>query len=123
VDEGYSYGGDRTREVVLEPVAGGRFFDRFVNGNELRVVTVMVCSPPERIVFTWRSPDWQAETEVDVRFHADDIGTAVELEHRGFERLGPDGAAIAKRWANGWPRLVEAYATRAGRSDGGQLRP
>jgi hypothetical protein len=64
-------------------------------------------------LFTWQSPDWLAETEVDVRFRPVDGGTAVELEHRGFERLGPDGAAIARRWGGGWPQVVRAFATRA----------
>jgi uncharacterized protein YndB with AHSA1/START domain len=113
LDEGYSYGGDRAREIFLEPTEGGRFYERFVDGDELQVGTVTVCSPPDRVVFTWRSPDWLAETEVDVCFRAVEGGTAVELEHRGFERLGPDGAAIARRWGSGWPRVVQAFATRA----------
>jgi uncharacterized protein YndB with AHSA1/START domain len=86
-----------------------------VDGDELQVGTVRVCAPPDRILFTWRSPQWQAETEVEVRFLAQDVGTTVEVEHRGFERLGPDGEAIARRWAGGWPRVVQAFATRAAR--------
>ena len=76
-------------------IPGGRFFERFVDGDELQVGTVMSCSPPDRIVFTWRSPQWRGDTEVDVRFMADNTGTSVLVEHRGWERLGPDGAAIA----------------------------
>jgi uncharacterized protein YndB with AHSA1/START domain len=113
LDEGYSYGGDRSRDIFLEPVEGGRFYERFVDGDELQVGTVRVCTPPHRILFTWRSPEWQAHTEVDVRFLAEGLGTRLQLEHRGFERLGPDGAATAKRWAGGWPRVVQAFATRA----------
>jgi uncharacterized protein YndB with AHSA1/START domain len=115
LQEGYSYGGDRAREIVLEPMEGGRFYERFVDGDELQVGTVRVCTPPDRILFTWRSPHWQAETEVEVRFLPQDVGTTVEVEHRGFERLGPDGKAIARRWAGGWPRVVQAFATRAAR--------
>jgi len=113
LQEGYSYGADRAREIVLEPAEGGRFYERFVDGDELQVGTVRVCSPPDRILFTWRSPDWRAETEVDVRFVAEDPGTIVQLEHRGFERLGADGESIARRWAGGWPRVVRAFAARA----------
>jgi uncharacterized protein YndB with AHSA1/START domain len=114
LEEGYSYGGDRAREIFLEAVEGGRFYERFVDGDELQVGTVTVCSPPDRILFTWRSPDWRAETEVDVRFLAQRDGTNVEVVHRGFDRLGPDGEAIARRWGSGWPRVVRAFATRAG---------
>ena len=110
LDEGFSYGGDRAREIFLEPFEGGRFFERFVDGDELQVGTVVVCSPPDRVVFTWRSPDWQGETEVEVRFIADRSGTNVQLEHRGWERLGFDAAGIASQWASGWPRVLAVFA-------------
>jgi uncharacterized protein YndB with AHSA1/START domain len=113
LQEGYSYGSDRAREIFLEPTQGGRFYERFVDGDELQVGTVRVCSPPDRILFTWRSPDWRAETEVEVRFIGDDLGTSVHLEHRGFERLGAEAQAIARRWAGGWPRVIQAFAARA----------
>jgi uncharacterized protein YndB with AHSA1/START domain len=113
LEEGYSYGGDRAREIFLEPTEGGRFYERFVDGDELQVGTVRVCSPPDRILFTWKSPDWQAKTEVDVRFVAEDLGTTVQLEHSGFERLGPDGESIARRWGRGWPRVIQAFTARA----------
>jgi uncharacterized protein YndB with AHSA1/START domain len=112
LQEGYPYGGDRAREIFLEPAEGG-FYERFVDGDELQVGTVRICSPPDRILFTWRSPNWQAETEVEVRIIADDLGTSVHLEHRGFERRGREGQAIARRWVGGWPRVVQAFATRA----------
>jgi uncharacterized protein YndB with AHSA1/START domain len=113
LDEGYAHGGDRAREIFLEPVEGGRFFERLVDGDELQVGTVLVCSPPQRIVFTWRSQDWVAATEVDVRFTPLDDGTMVQLEHRGWDRLGPDGDELARRYASGWPRVVQAFAERA----------
>ena len=62
LDEGYSYGGDRAREIHLEPRVGGRFFERFVDGDELEVGHVIVCDPPNRIVSTWS--DWACATEV-----------------------------------------------------------
>jgi uncharacterized protein YndB with AHSA1/START domain len=111
--EGYTYGGDRAARIFLEATEGGRFYERFVDGDEFQVGTVRVCSPPHRILFTWRSPEWPAETEVDVRFVADGGGTTVHLAHSGFERLGPEGASIARRWEGGWPRVVQAFATRA----------
>jgi uncharacterized protein YndB with AHSA1/START domain len=115
LDEGYSYGGDRAREIFLEPMVGGRFYERFVDGDELQVGTVTACSPPDLILFTWSSPDWPASTEVEVRFIAETGCTAVELEHRGFEKLGPDGRDIARRWGGGWPRVIQSFATRADR--------
>ena len=79
LDEGYSYGGDRAREIFLEAVEGGRFYERFVDGDELQVGTVTVCSPPDHILFTWRSPDWRAETEVDVAFSPNGMAPTLRL--------------------------------------------
>jgi uncharacterized protein YndB with AHSA1/START domain len=117
LDEGFSYGGDRAKEIFLEPRVGGRFYERIVDGDELQVGTVVACTPPERIVFTWRG-HWQAETEVEVSFSPRAEGTIVEVEHRGFDRLGADGAAAARRWAGGWPRVVRAFADRANQARG-----
>ena len=107
--EGYSYGGPRAKEIFLEPEVGGRFYERFVDGDEIQVGSVIECRPPHRILFTWRSPEWAAETEVDVRFSHQSGETLVELEHRGFERLGADGHAMARQWNSGWPRVIQAY--------------
>jgi uncharacterized protein YndB with AHSA1/START domain len=113
LDDGFSYGGDRAHAIVLEAVPGGRFFERFVDGDELQVGTVVECEPPGRVVFTWRSPEWPAETEVEVRFLADPSGTNVELAHRGWERLGADAETLARQWRNGWPRVVACFARHA----------
>lgn len=112
LEEGYSYGGDRAKEVHLEPRLGGRFYERFVDGDEFDVGRVIVCQPPDRIVFTWRDPDWTAQTEVEVTFVAQGSGTHVSLWHRGFDRLGPGWESIAARWAGGWPRVIHAFAQR-----------
>lgn len=113
LEEGYSYGGDQAKEIHLEPRVGGRFFERFVDGDELQVGRVTQCDPPHRIVFSWRDPDWTGETEVDVTFNADADGTSVSLTHRGFDRLGPDGEAIAASYGGGWPRVMERFTQRA----------
>jgi len=123
LDEGYSYGGSRAKDIVLEPTVGGRFYERFVDGDEIQVGTVVECRPPHRIVFTWRSPEWTADTEVEVRFVPRGEGTLVELEHRGFDRLGPEGRAMARRWNGGWPRVIQAYGTRAAHAAGGGPAP
>jgi uncharacterized protein YndB with AHSA1/START domain len=113
LEEGYSYGGERANEVHLEARVGGRFFERFVDGDEFQVGRVMVCEPPDRLLFTWRDPDWTAQTEVEVTFTAEGDGTRVSLSHRGFDRLGPDWETIAARWAGGWPRVIGAFAHSA----------
>jgi uncharacterized protein YndB with AHSA1/START domain len=105
-----SYGGDRAKEIFLEPRVGGRFFERFIDGDELQVGSVVECEPPERIVFTWNAADWDTETEVEVTFTPVPQGTRVDLTHRGFDRIGPARTDVAARFRAGWPGVMTAYA-------------
>jgi uncharacterized protein YndB with AHSA1/START domain len=106
-----SYGGDRAKDIFLEPRVGGRFFERFVDGDELEVGKVIACDPPHRIVFTWHTADWEGGTEVEVTFIPIGGGTRVELEHRGFERVGPLGPDVADKFRGGWPGVIRSFAT------------
>src|SRR5438034_10522967 len=65
-------------ESVFEPRAGGRVYDRGVDGSERQWARVVAYEPPTRLVFTWDiNPSWQLETdlsrasEVEVRFVAE----------------------------------------------------
>jgi uncharacterized protein YndB with AHSA1/START domain len=118
LEEGYSFGGDRAKEIYLEAKPGGRFYERFVDGDELQVGRVVACEPPRRIVFTWKNPEWRGETEVEVSFIPEGERTRVTIEHRGFERLGPGGEEAARQYGGGWPRVMHVFATH---SDPGSL--
>ena len=73
-----------------------------------------VCVVRNRIVFSWAPPVWTWATEVEVRFTPDgDDATTVQLEHRGFEALGADGQGTRDGSANGWPAVLDAYASHA----------
>jgi uncharacterized protein YndB with AHSA1/START domain len=110
-------------ESVFEPRAGGRVYDRGVDGNECQWGRVLAYEPPNRIVFTWDiSPRWQIETdparssEVEIRFIAEaDRQTRVELEHRHLERHGDgwQGLAEGVRGDQGWPLYLQRYAAAA----------
>jgi len=113
-----SYGGDRAKDIFLEPRVGGRFFERFTDGDELQVGSVVACEPPRRITFTWRTADWEGETEVEVTFTPQHEGTRVDLSHRGFERLGPLGPDVAAKFRAGWPGVMQAFVQRTGQDNG-----
>jgi uncharacterized protein YndB with AHSA1/START domain len=113
LDEGYSFGGDRAREVHLEPRVGGRLYEKWVDGAEFQTGRVIACDRPHRIVFTWRDAEGRGEMEVEVRFTPEREGTRVTVEHRGFERLGPGGEELAARYSGGWPRVLRAFAAEA----------
>jgi uncharacterized protein YndB with AHSA1/START domain len=116
LEEGYSFGRGRAKEIHLEPWIGGRLYERFVDGDELQVGRVIACEPPHRIVFTWKSPTWHGETEVEVSFTAEGEQTRVRVEHRGFERLGSAAEAAVRQYGGGWPRIVRAFADRSART-------
>jgi uncharacterized protein YndB with AHSA1/START domain len=108
--DGYSFGGVCADQIYLEGKEGGRFFERFTDGEEFVVGLVKTYSPPSRIVFEWKAPDWDAPTEVDVRFSADGTGTLVELEHRGWDRVGAAATKSRDDYDGGWNQVLARYA-------------
>jgi uncharacterized protein YndB with AHSA1/START domain len=108
--EGFSFGGDRADQIHLECRAGGRFFERFSDGEEYDVGAVTVYDPPGRIVFTWSQRDWSVPTEVEVRFTQDGGGTRVDLEHRGWESAGDAATRAGKSYDGGWDFVLARYA-------------
>ncbi len=107
-------------ESVFEPRAGGRVYDRGVDGSECQWARVIAYEPPERIVFSWDiSPSWQLESdpdrssEVEVRFIAEgENRTRVELEHRHLDRHGDgwEGLREGVSGRDGWPLYLARYA-------------
>lgn len=107
-------------ETVFETRAGGRIYDRGVDGSEFQWAHVLVFEPPNRVVFSWDlNPQWQIESdpertsEVEVRFVAEsDQRTRVVLEHRNLDRHG-DGWQSARDGVGGeggWPLYLRRYA-------------
>jgi uncharacterized protein YndB with AHSA1/START domain len=107
-------------ETVFEPRAGGRLFDRGVDGSECQWARVLAYEPPDRVVISWDiSPQWQIETdlentsEVEVRFIAEGPDrTRVELEHRHLDRHLHGWQAVREGVdsGNGWPLYLRRYA-------------
>jgi uncharacterized protein YndB with AHSA1/START domain len=106
-------------ETVFEPRAGGRLYDRGVDGSECQWGRVLAFEPPNRVVFSWDiDPQWQIESdiektsEVEVRFIAEsEERTRVELEHRKLDRHGDgwEGVRDGVGSGGGWPRYLQRY--------------
>ena len=106
-------------ETVFEPRAGGRVYDRGIDGTECQWARVLAFEPPNRVVFSWDiSPQWQIESdlgrtsEVEVRFIAESADrTRVELEHRNLDRHGDgwEGMRDAIGSEGGWPLYLERF--------------
>ena len=108
----FSYGGDRRADLILEDHAGGRFYERFRDGEEHEIGRVLVYEPPHRVVFTWNQANWPEPTEVEVRFYPEGAFTRVELEHRGWERLGEAGPGTQQAFGGGWGIILGRFQYR-----------
>ena len=111
------------REIVgIEPVsvafegeAGGRLVERMEGGREAPWAEVVAWEPPHRLVLAWKpNPDRPAPTEIEVTFTPVASGTRVDLEHRGWERLGDEGREAREGYSD-WERVLGRYAELAGR--------
>jgi uncharacterized protein YndB with AHSA1/START domain len=120
---GHHIGTADLAEAVLEPRAGGRYYERGVDGSECDWGRVLTCDPPHRIVVSWQitangddwvyDPDPSRASEFEVTFVPQpDGGTRVELEHRHIERHGEGAAGIhaGVSGPGGWPGILENYA-------------
>jgi uncharacterized protein YndB with AHSA1/START domain len=109
------------KEVVIEPRAGGRWFERSEDGSEWNWGKVLVWEPPARLVLAWQVDAnfvYQPclTTELEIRFIADEAGgTRVELEHRNLDRYGPQEQSVRAVFEspNGWSGLLAQFKARA----------
>ncbi|MEX0643986.1 MAG: SRPBCC family protein [Parvularculaceae bacterium] len=116
----FSIGQQPIAQVIIEPRAGGRWFERSADGAETDWGKVLEWSPPGRLLLAWQISDaWKFDpsliTEVEMRFIArGEMQTEVILEHRNLERYGAAAKAHAKQLDGGWPGVLGAYAALAG---------
>jgi uncharacterized protein YndB with AHSA1/START domain len=123
---GHHIGTAELAEAVLEPRAGGRYYERGVDGSECEWGTVLACDPPRRIVVAWQitaqgdawvyDPDLSRASEFEVTFREEPDGqTRVQLEHRNIDRHGPGAPGIHRGVAGpgGWPGILDNYANVA----------
>jgi uncharacterized protein YndB with AHSA1/START domain len=105
-------------EAMIEPRAGGLWFERDGDGNVSLWGRVLAYEPPARVLLAWDlDPDWKyqegLDTEVEVTFAADGPKrTRVVLEHRKLDRYG-DKAEMMRALFDGqeaWQGLLEAFA-------------
>jgi uncharacterized protein YndB with AHSA1/START domain len=119
----HTVSGESALVIVFEPHAGGRIYERTAAGLEHDWGEVTVWEPPSRLAYTWHLRVDRADaTEVEIAFiERGDATTRVEIEHRGWERLGGDGQQRRDANRAGWgsllPHFVAAASGTAERSD------
>ncbi len=109
--------------AVIEERAGGRWYERGVDGSETEWGRVLAWDPPERVVLAWHlDADWQydpspaAASEVEIRFVPESpTRTRVELEHRGLEAYGPRAEEVKASVGGdgGWSGLLASFKEAA----------
>ena len=106
--------------VVMEAGVGGRIFERTAEGTEHEWGEVTVWEPPTRLAYLWHlGTDRTQATEVEIRFV--NLGprlTRIEVEHRGWERLGEAAGIWRDRNRIGWDTLLPHFAAAIERGEG-----
>ena len=111
-------GASEMKGGVIEPRAGGRWYEIGEDGSECQWGDVLVWEPPSRLVLAWRlgadfTYDPALLTEVEVTFTpAGGDRTRVDLEHRLIENMG-ERAAEARESVDspgGWGSILAAFA-------------
>lgn len=110
--------------AIIEPKAGGRWYEKCVDGTECEWGRVVVYEPPSRLVLLWQldgqwtyDPDPAHASEIEIRFIPDGSSrTIVELEHRHIERSQfAESLREGVDSPNGWSGLLAFFAERAAR--------
>ncbi|MEA3030618.1 MAG: hypothetical protein QOG13_1943 [Sphingomonadales bacterium] len=109
-------------DVVIEPRAGGRWYEIGADGSEQLWGKVLAWEAPERVLLAWQlNAEWaydpDFETIVEVRFTPDGDGTIVDFEHRDLERFGANAQAVRGDYESGmeggWGQLLAGYQALA----------
>jgi uncharacterized protein YndB with AHSA1/START domain len=107
-------------EAIVEPRAGGRWYERDADGSECDWGEVLAWEPPHRLVLSWHiSSDWSYDpdpahaSEIEVTFTAEGDATRVQIVHHHFERHAAGGdemRATVGNDAGGWGGLLKLYS-------------
>ena len=102
---------ERGAEIVFEPRAGGRIFERTADGGELEWGQVVEWDRPRRLRYLWRiATEAENATDVEIAFTPmAEEGTRVDIEHGGWDRLGEFGRTWRDANVAGWTGVLPAY--------------
>ena len=106
------------KAAVIEPRAGGRWYEVGVDGSQCDWGRVLVWDPPKRLLMAWNlNADWDYDPSIttEVELHFIPVGpmqTRVVLEHHHLERLGEKAAQTREALDSdqGWNMHLTLYA-------------
>jgi uncharacterized protein YndB with AHSA1/START domain len=105
----------KVESVVVEEREGGRIYEVMSDGAEGTWATILAWDPPDRLVVAWKpNLSDNPPTEIEVTFTPQGGGTRVDLEHRGWERLGAIAEKARSGYGENWTGVLTLFATAAG---------
>jgi uncharacterized protein YndB with AHSA1/START domain len=113
IDQGLE---QRAETLRVEARQGGSIEEVLEDGSTRSWGGIDAWEPPNRVVLWWKPNDLPTPpTEVEVRFTAEGDGTRVDVEHRGWERLGEAAEEIRPLYSSegGWTMVLGRYANLA----------
>ena len=97
-------------EVVFEARSGGRIFERTRSGREFEWGEITAWEPPLRLRYIWWiATDLASATEVEITFSPRGDATRIDIEHRGWEKLGDRGPGWRDTNRGGWDGTLPHY--------------
>lgn len=110
-------GGVEMVAAILEPRAGGRWYELGIDGSQCDWGLVLAWDPPRHVALSWHldgdfrfDADRARASRVDVRFEASgDRTTMVVLEHSGLDRHGPTWPRLREGISRGWPADLRLF--------------
>jgi len=116
--KGHSINASPQQDVIVEPRAGGRWYERGEDGSECQWGYVIDWDPPRRVVLAWQiNSKWRFDpslvAELEIHFIPEEGGimTRVELEHRNLDRYGAKAGEMRKSLDSegGWAGLLQNF--------------
>ena len=115
----HSLSGSPIEAVIIEPFAGGRWYERSEDRSECAWGKVIAWEPPRRLLLNWQlNTEWEHDpeltTELEIRFTPDGEGTLVSLEHR-LEGFGAAAAQMKETFEKptAWEAIMIEFAGAA----------
>ena len=119
--ESHHIGKPMAETAIIEPRAGGRWFERGVDGAECDWGRVLAWEPPSRVLLSWEISaafqyDKSIQSEVEVKFLSEGPQTTrVMLEHRKLDQYGEKASMMKAAFdsENGWGSMLQVFASMA----------
>ncbi len=104
----------KVERIEFQGRVGGLILEHLSNGDVLPWGEVTEWEPPARLLIAWKPNSTpHPPTELEVRFTPEGGGTLVELEHRGWERLGEMALEARAEYGTGWTRVLGLFRQEA----------